>query len=416
VIRKQFSAVVKSTDPTKNTATYLLTTEALDRDDEIVLMSGLDDTEYKGNPIWLWGHEHDGPPDVCIGSAIDWKLVAEGWQFLVDYCVEENPMAKMVYGQVRKGSLRAVSIGFIPLEWVTPLSPDTEIDALPARIRDLVKSGRCRCVYTKYLIIEGSNVLIGANPQALVRNGRDSIHCRSLAEYLHKSAPDAKEEAMSVKTTPRAAPALADPGEPEVNMSPALTTEPVDSKAKALDGVTAKFYSDDFGGNMSGLHPKVLDIAGRLSMLAKSLPGSLDPNRDGKIKTDMIAHHMDIMDQCMKDLQGMVDSKDDDGGGEVDMSLKSSESSVTKVGTSISSTNKAFLKTAMIHCEDGVRKCVKGMKAVHDCMKGAGYDVVMPKDFPDEAADILDENTNGNDDDDTVLNSIADDLVKSFFR
>ena len=102
----------------ENGATFKITEEIHDREQDIVMADGLDIENYLRNPVVLWGHDSDEPP---IGKCVDIKQVADGWIATVEFVPAENPYngykAEGIRQMIKEGYLHAVSIGFIPKDW-----------------------------------------------------------------------------------------------------------------------------------------------------------------------------------------------------------------------------------------------------------------------------------------------------------
>lgn len=286
--KKTFRADVKAFDEASQTVEYLVTSASLDRDEEICLPSGARFFAYEQNPIFLWGHDHSGPPERCLGKAISWRRVPEGWLFTFWLDIQSNPHAKMVFGLICSGCLRACSIGFIPIKTVTQWSKSAELAELPEEIRALVTGGICRTVYTEYEVIEVSAVHIGSNRDALVRAmGADTMLSKSLSDYLRK---EFGQEAVKVAAVKEVAPPKEEPkAEPE---------------GKALpDFVNTKTVGKYHGCMYS---PKVADIASRLYAVVRNFPTSVDCDGDGDIDdVSQVPDYVAILQAVIADMQSL---------------------------------------------------------------------------------------------------------------
>jgi HK97 family phage prohead protease len=97
----------------EDTGTFevIISTDAVDRQGEIVDQSGWDLTFYKMNPVVLWAHDYYSMPiGVCDEIGLqNGKLVAKG-RFAP---AEANPFAQQVRALYDAGMLRTTSVGFI---------------------------------------------------------------------------------------------------------------------------------------------------------------------------------------------------------------------------------------------------------------------------------------------------------------
>ena len=94
---------------------FIGTTEAIDRDNEIVRLDAWDFTNFVKNPVALWGHKHnDLPVGKVVGIYKDdvKKAIYFDIQFSKSY-----DFAKTVESLVEEGILRATSVGFMVKDW-----------------------------------------------------------------------------------------------------------------------------------------------------------------------------------------------------------------------------------------------------------------------------------------------------------
>lgn len=95
---------------------FVISTNAIDRDSDILDVEGWDLENYKKNPVVLWAHDYWSPP-VARATEVgveDEKLVA-----LDRFTPKEvNPFGHMVYQMVAAKFLRATSVGFRPTKYV----------------------------------------------------------------------------------------------------------------------------------------------------------------------------------------------------------------------------------------------------------------------------------------------------------
>lgn len=123
--------------------TAIASTAVVDRQGEIVTVSGWDLKEFKQNPVILWGHDHSQLP---IGNATKvWvEGVGKSAKLMTKIVFTEvTEMGRAVKQLVTDGVLRTLSVGFMP------------IDA----------DGN---TYTAQKLLEISVVNVPANPQAMM--------------------------------------------------------------------------------------------------------------------------------------------------------------------------------------------------------------------------------------------------------
>jgi len=124
----------------------IASTEAMDRDGEIVKVDGWDLKAFKENPVFLWAHNHRELPLGRFSSIkkdkVNKRLIGE-----IEWAsAEANPMSPRVQAQFAEGIMTTFSVGFIPKE------------------RDENRPN----IITKAELLEVSAVPVPANPEALV--------------------------------------------------------------------------------------------------------------------------------------------------------------------------------------------------------------------------------------------------------
>ena len=94
------------------TVEFIATKEIADRDGEILMVKGIQTTNYKKNPVVLWAHERGSLP---VAKAVKITKSGETLKIKVQFATpEEYGFADTVYKLVKGGYLGAVSLGFMP--------------------------------------------------------------------------------------------------------------------------------------------------------------------------------------------------------------------------------------------------------------------------------------------------------------
>src|SRR4051812_10331218 len=102
-------ATRSASDSDTGTFEVVITTENLDRYDEVIKLDGWDTANYMNNPVVLWGHDSRALP-IGIATAIitrDGKMIAQG-KFAP---ASANPLAQQVRQLYDLGMMRATSVG-----------------------------------------------------------------------------------------------------------------------------------------------------------------------------------------------------------------------------------------------------------------------------------------------------------------
>lgn len=89
---------------------FIGSTEAEDRDGDIISSSGWELENYKKNPVFLWAHDYSLPP---IGKAIDVRVRDKQLIFDIQFPEEGvHTLADTVYKLYKGSFLNATSVGF----------------------------------------------------------------------------------------------------------------------------------------------------------------------------------------------------------------------------------------------------------------------------------------------------------------
>jgi hypothetical protein len=147
-------------------AIRLITTPNLDRDNEILVPHGAMLEDFEKSPSVLWVHDYKSLP---IGKDVEISIRKEG--ILAKTVYANHAFAEDVFQAVKGGFLNGTSVGFIPVEqvssedgrafryWQEKLEKDY---AVPRE-----ESGKAKNIYTKWILLEHSDVPVPANAQAL---------------------------------------------------------------------------------------------------------------------------------------------------------------------------------------------------------------------------------------------------------
>lgn len=202
-VRDALGAMEKSQDAESGTFEVVITTENLDRYEEVISLSGWELEHYRNNPVVLWGHDHS----CLIGMAtsvevVDGKMIAKG-KFAP---TEQGQEVRKLYDA---GFLRATSVGFIEKE----------------RQGNLI---------TKAELLEFSFVSVPANPYALALAMEKELNMNELVTKgfmnIKETEPVTIPEKKDEETTP----------EPEVTPEPEekkFSTKAVTPIVEQLKGV-----------------------------------------------------------------------------------------------------------------------------------------------------------------------------------
>jgi HK97 family phage prohead protease len=167
---------VKSIDVQKRQIRVLASSADLDRDKERILPTAFKErlSIYQSNPVVIAAHSHrlsDGKPSV-IGRAVSVWVDKESLWAVIEFAQTE--LAEQYWQLYRDGYMKAVSIGFIPLEWMD------EKDEKLGYIR----------THTKVELLEISCVSVPSNPQALTRSQQRKLN------FVNSKRAEGEEKAI----------------------------------------------------------------------------------------------------------------------------------------------------------------------------------------------------------------------------
>lgn len=104
-----------ATDP-ERTLSFTISTVRQDRDRDTIDPVGWAVDDYLRNPVVLWAHDYTQP---SIGKALSVGGSEEGVSSLAEFASADiYPFADTIFKLLTNGFLRAVSVGFWPVEWV----------------------------------------------------------------------------------------------------------------------------------------------------------------------------------------------------------------------------------------------------------------------------------------------------------
>lgn len=153
LITKQYDADVEINDG-KREVLAIISTDSVDRDNEVVIPKGLKRKNYAGNPVVMVNHDYRSLP---IGKAL-W-VKPDGNRVLSKYFVsDKTQLGRDVFGLIQDGVLRAHSVGFQSLKQSSPTS---------AEIKGRPELATVKTIHREWEMFEFSVVGIPANPDAL---------------------------------------------------------------------------------------------------------------------------------------------------------------------------------------------------------------------------------------------------------
>ena len=156
---KQGVVQVKSADGRR--ISFVASHEKVDRDGEVVLIAGIDTTEFMKNPVMCLQHQSQQTAVARVENLRRTRI--DGAPALIGEAVfPDRPASNEVLADVRAGLLNSVSIGFKVLERGVPILPDQH-----------------GVTYLKTSLLEISLVTLPACPTCLVTSKSADCSCAS---------------------------------------------------------------------------------------------------------------------------------------------------------------------------------------------------------------------------------------------
>lgn len=154
-VYKTYAVETKAVDEDQGIYEAMVSTEAVDRDEDVLLASGADIANFLKNPVVLWGHNY-WDPEAVVAIALDVvKIPGRGVKLVFQFIQRGiSKTADLVHDLWAAGYLRAMSVGFIPKAFERRKDSEGE---------ELVRG----YLFTLWELLEGSIVTIPANQDAL---------------------------------------------------------------------------------------------------------------------------------------------------------------------------------------------------------------------------------------------------------
>ena len=196
--RKGFARAAEEVLPGERAVIRYVSTRDIDRDKEILLPEGAILADFLLAPQVLWGHNYAEPP---IGS--DEWVRADDYGIKVKTIFATTDRAQEVWTLIQEGHLRTNSVGFIPIEFVE--NGEAGWGEVTQRLMKQWGVGGehfadVECIYTKWLLLEHSDVPVPSN-----------IHALNLAIGKGLKVSDELVKQLGVKAEEDAPPSLPEP-------------------------------------------------------------------------------------------------------------------------------------------------------------------------------------------------------------
>jgi len=194
-IRRTIHPAIKVIDEKTGIVEYIASDESLDSYNEIVKADGARFDRFEKNAPFVDSHNYESV-GCLLGRVIDWRVgnrqVVETVKWAVDAGLPDDHLANIGFKMTVAGYLKAVSIGFMPLSYVTKW--DSNQSQFQEALRDMnVPAGTNVCaIHLEWQQMELSACVVGANPNAVAKAYKAGIISDAALEKI--SAEHARRE------------------------------------------------------------------------------------------------------------------------------------------------------------------------------------------------------------------------------
>ena len=178
-LRREIHPVIRVLDEKRGLVEYVASNEKLDSYNEIIRADGWRFDDFAKNAPFVDSHDYSSI-NCVLGRVVDYRVSGKNLVETVQWAIDvEDPTghpshkAQWGFQMTKAGYLKAVSVGFVPVQVVTPFDRD------PAgwleNCADLKLDPNetdCRCIYVQQQQKELSACVIGANPDAVAQIGK----------------------------------------------------------------------------------------------------------------------------------------------------------------------------------------------------------------------------------------------------
>lgn len=173
ILRREIHPVVRVIDEKQGLVEYIASDESIDSYGEIVCAGGADFSRFQKNAPFVDSHNYDSI-GCCLGKVVDFRVqgrqVVETTQWAIGMGKDgQDTMADWGFRMTSAGFLKAVSIGFMPLNYATKWDSNQSAFSQALQDMNVPASAGVSCIYLSWLQLELSACCIGANANAVAR-------------------------------------------------------------------------------------------------------------------------------------------------------------------------------------------------------------------------------------------------------
>lgn len=170
LLRKGVATKVRKIDEENRSFEIVISSEAEDRDKDIIMLSGWQLKDFRKNPVVQWAHSHSMPAIArSLKTSVDDAFLIGEPKFPTEGV---HPFADMVFNLYKEKIINASSVGFLPVKF-EPVDPEDDSWFAPIK-------------FLKQILLEFSLVNVPSNPEALGRAKSLGISITPLRDWAMK--------------------------------------------------------------------------------------------------------------------------------------------------------------------------------------------------------------------------------------
>ncbi len=175
-LHRTLTPEVRVIDAQRGLVDYVASDQTLDSYNEIIMAAGWKFSRFAANAPFVDSHDYYCI-DKLLGRVVEFRVAGkqliERVQWAID--VPENALAQLGWKMTVNGYLKAVSVGFVPVKYVSKWRNDpNEMAAVVTELGlDAATAAKVSCIYQEQEQLELSACIIGANPNALAKAHTD---------------------------------------------------------------------------------------------------------------------------------------------------------------------------------------------------------------------------------------------------
>jgi hypothetical protein len=168
-IRRTLPTTVKVLDEKLGLIEYTASDESIDSAREVCSADGWDFGKFQKNSPFVNSHDYSTIENL-IGRIVDWRVEGKALILTAQWAKDiPGTLGEIGWKLTVGGFLKAVSVGFWPLELATKWDQDQAAFKSALKKVGRTEADNIACVYLKQELVELSACILGANPNAVAR-------------------------------------------------------------------------------------------------------------------------------------------------------------------------------------------------------------------------------------------------------